>query len=89
MPKTKSIGISCNIYTPGTAIYYRDQLVTIVAVGGDYDGYDPNSAKQMRGLVDELVAMAQQALDHKKLYIMPNITPDSGVVKRKKKAPTL
>jgi len=62
-------GIKCNIYKPGSAKYYRDMLETISAVAVHYDGCNPNSAKQMRELVDELKKMANDALKHKKLYI--------------------
>ncbi len=58
-----------NIYKPGTAKYYRDQLVNIQAVAMDYDGYNPQNAKQMKELVDELRKMAGQALLHLKLYV--------------------
>ena len=57
-----------NIYKPGTVEYYRDQLGNIVAVTKDYDGFCINSAKQMKELVDDLRDMAEQALNHKKLY---------------------
>ncbi len=60
--------IKCNIFKPGTAKYYRDMLELIAAVAYRYDGYNPNSAKQMKELVDELRKMATDALNHKKLY---------------------
>lgn len=58
-----------NIFKPGTAKYYKDMLELISAVAYHYDGYNPNSAKQMRELVDELKNMANDALNHKTLYI--------------------
>jgi len=58
----------CNIYKPGSAKYYRDMLNTISLVAFGYDGFNPNSAKQMRELVDELKKMADDALGHEKLY---------------------
>lgn len=58
-----------NLYKPGTAKYYRDQLHNISAVTINYDGYNPHSAKQMRELIDELKSMADDALNHKTLYI--------------------
>ena len=58
-----------NIYKLGTSKYYRDQLSNISAVAWHYDGYNINSAKQMRELVDELKSMVDDALNHKKLYI--------------------
>jgi len=59
----------CNLYKPGSAKYYRDVLFNISAVAWNYDCYNPKSAKQMKGLVDELKSMADDALKHKKLYI--------------------
>lgn len=59
----------CNIYKVGSAKYYRDQLVNINSVAIDFDGYNINSAKQMRGLVIEMAQMARDALNHKKLYV--------------------
>ena len=59
----------CNIYKPGTAKYYRDVLVNIRAVAIDYDGFNPNSSKQMRELIDDISDMAKQALNHEKLYV--------------------
>ncbi len=58
-----------NIYKPGTAKYYRDQLVNISAVAYHYDGFNTKSAKQMKELVDDLRIMAENALKHKKLYV--------------------
>ena len=58
-----------NIYKPGSANYYKDQLTNINMVAIDYDGYNPNSAKQMRELVVEMSQMAEDALNHNKLYI--------------------
>lgn len=57
-----------NIYKPGTAEYYRDQLGNISAVAYHYDGYNIKSAKQMKELIDELQGMADDALHYKKLY---------------------
>ena len=58
-----------NIYKPGTAKYYKDALKNIYAVALDYDGFNINSAKQMKELVDDLMKMASDALQHKKLYV--------------------
>jgi len=58
-----------NIHKPGSAKYYRDQLVNINAVAIGFDGYNPNSAKQMRELVIEMAQMARDALNHEKLYV--------------------
>ena len=66
MPKDK--WTKMNIYKPGTAKYYRDMLELISIVAVRYDGYNSNSAKQMKELVDELRSMANDALSHKKLY---------------------
>ena len=66
MPKDKWKKI--NIYKPGTAKYYRDQLSSISAVAFHYDGFNIKSAKQMKELIDDLCKMASDALDHKKLY---------------------
>ncbi|KKK86526.1 hypothetical protein LCGC14_2762340 [marine sediment metagenome] len=57
-----------NLFKPGTANYYRDALNLISCVALCYDGYNPSSAKQMRELVDELKSMADNALEHNKLY---------------------
>ncbi len=67
MPKEK--WKKMNLYKPGTAKYYRDMLELISMVAVRYDGYNPNSAKQMKELVDELKNMANSALNHKKLYV--------------------
>lgn len=63
-PKFKPV----NIYKPGSRKYYRDTLETIVAIGSDYDGYNPKSAKQMKELLDELVKIAVDGLNHEKMY---------------------
>ena len=83
MPKEK--WIKTNRYKPGTAKYYKDQLENIVAVAIDYDGYDPNNAKQMRELVDELKAMAGQSLRHEKLYVTTCDCKGKGKCKKTKK----
>lgn len=59
----------CNLYKPGSAKYYQDALRNISAVAMYYDGYNSKSAKQMKELVDELIKMANDALNHKKLYV--------------------
>jgi len=58
-----------NIYKPGTAKYYKDQLDNIGMVLSCYDGYDPKNAESMRELLGETKKMADQALRHKKLYV--------------------
>lgn len=60
-----------NIYKPGSAKYYRDVLDNIHAVARDYDGFDPNNAKQMKELVDDLCKMAVDGLNHEKIYVQP------------------
>ena len=65
----KNKGKKINIYKPGTAKYYRDALNNISMVALYYDGFNPKNAKQMKELVDELREMADNALQHKKLYI--------------------
>jgi len=61
--------IKKNIYRPGSAKYYRGALVNINATAINFDGFNYNSAKQMRELVIEMAQMARDALNHKKLYI--------------------
>lgn len=58
-----------NLCKPGSAKYYRDQLKNIAMVLIDYDGYNPENAKQMRGLLEDIKSMADKALKHKKLYL--------------------
>jgi len=58
-----------NIYRLGSAKYYRDVLQNIRAVCIDYDGYNPQNAKQMKELIDDIKDMAKQALNHEKLYV--------------------
>ena len=58
-----------NRFRPGSASYYKDQLINIRAVAVDYDGYNIHSAKQMRELVEDLCMMAADALNHKELYL--------------------
>ena len=53
----------------GSAAYYKEALTLINLVAIDYDGYNPNSAKQMRELVVEMAQMARDAINHKKLWI--------------------
>ena len=65
---TKEKWKKTNIYKPGTAEYYRDQLGNISAVAVHYDGCNVKSAKQMKELIDDLREIANDALDHKKLY---------------------
>ena len=62
---------ACNVYKPGTAKYYRDQLANIWAVSLEYDGYNKKNAKQMAELIKEMGKMAKDALGHKKLYVGP------------------
>jgi len=59
---------SYNLFRAGSAKYYKDQLENISMVAEVYDGYNPDDAKQMRELVDELANMARDALQHKDLY---------------------
>lgn len=67
----KSGDIPCDIAKPGSAEYYKDVLSNIEAIGKDYDGFNPNSAKQMKHLVDDLVKLAANALAGKPQYISP------------------
>ena len=60
---------SYNLFRAGSVKYYKDQLENISMVAEAYDGYNPDDAKQMRELVDELAKMANDALNHKKLYV--------------------
>lgn len=69
LSKVMDVSKEFNMYKSGSASYYRDQLVNIRAVAVDYGGYNINSAKQMRELVEELCIMARDALQHKKLYV--------------------
>ena len=58
-----------NLYKVGTADYYRDTLNNIGAIiSVDYDGFNSNSAKQMRELLIDIKRMIQDTLAHKKLY---------------------
>ena len=49
--------------------YFIEALLDIANRGGpDYDGYNRESAKAMKNLVDTLVSSAKNALDGKPLY---------------------
>lgn len=65
----KKWGILHNIYKPGTAKYYRDQLINIADVCVDYDGY--RKVEGLKGLIDSIKHMAISAIAHKKLYRRP------------------
>ena len=51
------------------AANHKDWLHNIAVTLCDYDGYDPDSAKDMRGLVDEAVKMAVDALKNLPAFI--------------------
>lgn len=54
---------------PDTREYYRDALTLICAIAVDWDGYDPNNAEQMRGLIKDMVEVAGAAIDKKPSYV--------------------
>ncbi len=44
---------------------YKLALESMVDILIDYDGYDPNNAKSMKSLIDEMVKLADDTLHDK------------------------
>lgn len=61
-PNNEPKFIPVNVYKPGTKAYYRDVL-ELIAITGEIENENINNE-----IVDSLVRMALDALNHKKMY---------------------
>lgn len=57
-----------NIYKVGSAAYYRDVMDTMSSIRINWDGYNPQSTKQMRELLEDIVKIGQRGLNNEKMY---------------------